>query len=100
MSRGIVSDGDCLGGACAGVSEHGSVLCAVPSRYVYGRLTKCVASAGTPRREGGSHPCEVIYAASGGQRTYDAGESAGYSTGVASFVVPHVVGVAGPCCYR
>ena len=68
MSKGSDSDGDRLGGACAGVGEQGRVLCAVPSRYACGGLTKFVASARTPRREGGSAPCEGISAASGGQR--------------------------------
>ena len=70
MSRGNDPGGDLLRGAYAGVGEQYLVLCAVVIRYVCGGLAEPLASAGTPRREGGigNAPCEDVSVARGGQR--------------------------------
>ncbi len=68
MSMGEDHGGDRARGACAGVGEHDRVLCAVSSPYACGGLTEFVAFAGTPRREGGSAPCESVYVARDGPR--------------------------------
>ncbi len=68
MSMGEDPGGDRAGGACAGVGEQGRVLRAVSSPYACGGLTEIVAFAGTPRREGGSAPCESVSVARDGPR--------------------------------
>ena len=66
MSRGDDHGGDRARGACAGVGEHDRVLSEVSSPYACGGLTEFDASAWTPRREGGSAPCESVFVARDG----------------------------------
>ena len=69
MSRGDDHGGDRARRNCAGVGEQRMVLYALVTRYVCGRPTGLVASARTPRREGGSALCEGVSVMDrGGQR--------------------------------
>ena len=60
--------GDRLRGACAVVGEQGKMLCAVSPREVCKGLNELFGAAGSPGREGGSAPCEVVYAIRGVHR--------------------------------